>query len=34
MLAGPRTNLAIVLRDVASAYNVNSDAIGLKVKQE
>lgn len=34
LLAASRTNPATVLRDAASAYKVNTDAIALKVKQE
>jgi ParB family transcriptional regulator, chromosome partitioning protein len=34
MLAAARTNPASVLRDAASAYKVDTDAIALKVKQE
>jgi ParB family chromosome partitioning protein len=34
LLASSRTNPAIVLRDAANAYKVNTDAIALKVKQE
>ena len=34
MLAASRTNPAVVLRDAATAYKVNTDAIALKVKQE
>lgn len=34
MLAASRMNPAIVLRDAAAAYKVNTDAIALKVKQE
>ena len=34
LLAAARTNPASVLRDAASAYKVDTDAIGLKVKQE
>lgn len=34
MLAASRANPAVVLRDAAAAYKVNTDAIALKVKQE
>jgi ParB family chromosome partitioning protein len=34
LLAASRTNPATVLRDAASAYKVDTDAIALKVKQE
>lgn len=34
LLAASRTNPATVLRDAASTYKVNTDAITLKVKQE
>jgi ParB family chromosome partitioning protein len=34
MLAAARTNPAVVLRDAASTYKVDTDAIALKVKQE
>lgn len=34
LLAASRTNTATVLRDAASTYKVNTDAIALKVKQE
>lgn len=34
MLAASKTNPAVVLRDAAAAYKVNTDAIALKVKQE
>jgi len=34
LLAASRTNAATVLRDAASAYKVDTDAIALKVKQE
>ncbi len=34
LLAASRTNPATVLRDAATAYKVNTDAIALKVKQE
>jgi ParB family chromosome partitioning protein len=34
LLAATRTNPATVLRDAATAYKVNTDAIALKVKQE
>jgi ParB family chromosome partitioning protein len=34
MLAASRTNPATVLRDAASTYKVDTDAIALKVKQE
>jgi ParB family chromosome partitioning protein len=34
MLAAARTNPASVLRDAASTYKVDTDAIALKVKQE
>jgi ParB family transcriptional regulator, chromosome partitioning protein len=34
MLAAERTNPATVLRDAASTYKVDTDAIALKVKQE
>ncbi len=34
MLAAARTNSAVVLRDAASTYKVDTDAIALKVKQE
>ncbi len=34
LLAASRTNAAAVLRDAASAYKVDTDAITLKVKQE
>ena len=34
VLSAARTNAPQVLRDAASVYNVNTDAIALKVKQE
>jgi ParB family chromosome partitioning protein len=34
LLAASRTNSATVLRDAASAYKVDTDAIAVKVKQE
>jgi hypothetical protein len=34
LLAASRTNAATVLRDAATAYKVDTDAITLKVKQE
>jgi ParB family chromosome partitioning protein len=34
LLAASQTNPAIVLRDAATTYKVNTDAIALKVKQE
>lgn len=34
LLAASRTNAATVLRDAASTYKVDTDAIALKVKQE
>ena len=34
LLAAARTNAAVVLRDAASIYKVDTDAIALKVKQE
>jgi len=34
MFAAGRTNPASVLRDAASTYKVNTEAIALKVKQE
>jgi ParB family chromosome partitioning protein len=34
LLAAARTNAAVVLRDAASIYKVDTDAIELKVKQE
>ncbi len=34
LLAASKTNPATVLRDAATAYKVNTDAIALKVKQE
>ena len=34
LLASSRTNPAVVLRDAAALYKVNTDAIALKVKQE
>jgi ParB family chromosome partitioning protein len=34
LLAASRTNTATVLRDAASAYKIDTDAIALKVKQE
>jgi ParB family chromosome partitioning protein len=34
LLAASRTNPATVLRDAATTYKVNTDAIALKVKQE
>ncbi len=34
LLAASRTNPAVVLRDAAATYKVNTDAIALKVKQE
>ena len=34
LLAAARTNPAVVLRDAASTYKVDTDAIALKVKQE
>ena len=34
MLAAARTNPASVLRDAASTYKVDTDAIAIKVKQE
>src|SRR6185437_7675308 len=34
LLSAARTNPAIVLRDAANTYKVNTDAIALKVKQE
>ena len=34
LLAASRTNPASVLRDAASTYKVDTDAIALKVKQE
>ena len=34
LLAAARTNPAIVLREAAAAYKVDTDAIALKVKQE
>jgi ParB family chromosome partitioning protein len=34
LLAAARTNTAVVLRDAAATYKVDTDAIALKVKQE
>jgi len=34
LLAAARTNPAVVLREAAAAYKVDTDAIALKVKQE
>ena len=34
LLAAARTNPALVLRDAATTYKVDTDAIVLKVKQE
>jgi ParB family chromosome partitioning protein len=34
LLAAARTNPAVVLREAASTYKVDTDAIALKVKQE
>ena len=34
LLAAARTNPAVVLRDAAATYKVDTDAIALKVKQE
>ena len=34
LLASSRTNAAVVLRDAAATYKVDTDAIALKVKQE
>lgn len=33
-MAAARTNPAVVLRDAAAIYKVDTDAIALKVKQE
>jgi ParB family transcriptional regulator, chromosome partitioning protein len=34
LLAAVRTNPAVVLREAASTYRVDTDAIALKVKEE
>jgi len=34
LLAAARTNPAVVLREAAAIYKVDTDAIALKVKQE
>lgn len=34
LIAASKTNPAVVLRDAAAAYNVDTDAVAAKVKQE